>query len=56
LALCDIEGSLAHADMLAACGVLTAHDLAAIRDGMARIRDEIARGEFAGRSTWRTCT
>ena len=48
LALCDIEGSLAHADMLAACGVLPEADLAAIRDGMARIRDEITRGEF----TW----
>ncbi len=43
----DIEGSLAHAEMLHAAGLLTAADLDAIRGGMATIRGEIERGEFA---------
>ncbi len=47
LAAVDIEGSLAHARMLAAVGVLAAADLAAIERGMATIRGEIERGEFA---------
>ena len=46
LALVDIEGSLAHAAMLAHVGVLTAKDLAEIERGMAQIRDEVARGTF----------
>jgi len=46
LALVDIEGSLAHAEMLHAVGVLGADDLEAIRTGMVRIRGEIERGEF----------
>ena len=48
LALHDIEGSLAHASMLNAVGLLSDADLAAIRHGMATIAGEIARGEF----TW----
>jgi argininosuccinate lyase len=47
LADVDIAGSLAHARMLAATGVLDAGDLAAIERGMEAIRGEIARGEFA---------
>ncbi len=47
LALVDIEGSLAHAAMLAKVGVLSAADLAAIDRGMATIRSEIERGEFS---------
>jgi len=47
LAPADIEGSLAHAAMLAHAGVLSAADLAAIERGLAQIRGEIARGEFA---------
>ena len=47
LADVDIAGSLAHARMLAAVGVLSGEDLAAIERGMATIRDEIASGEFA---------
>jgi len=46
LAEADIAGSLAHARMLAAAGVLTAGDLAAIERGMETIRDEVARGAF----------
>jgi argininosuccinate lyase len=46
LARHDIEGSLAHADMLHAVGLLSAADLDAIRGGMATIRDEIERGAF----------
>ncbi len=42
----DIEGSLAHADMLAAQGIIGAEDLAAIRKGMAQIREEITSGSF----------
>ncbi|MBK7592943.1 MAG: argininosuccinate lyase [Betaproteobacteria bacterium] len=47
LAAVDIAGSLAHARMLAAVGVLGADDLAAIERGLATIRGEIERGEFA---------
>jgi argininosuccinate lyase len=46
LALHDIEGSLAHADMLQSVGLLSTADLDAIRDGMATIRGEIERGVF----------
>ena len=47
LALADIEGSLAHAAMLAHVGVLSPADLADIERGLAAIRGEIERGEFA---------
>ncbi|VVE89133.1 argininosuccinate lyase [Pandoraea bronchicola] len=46
LALFDIEGSLAHADMLSAQGIISAQDLADIQRGMTQIRGEIERGEF----------
>ena len=46
LADADIAGSLAHARMLRAVGVLGADDLDAIERGMQTIRDEISRGEF----------
>ena len=46
LAEADIAGSLAHARMLAAIGVLTAADLAAIERGLAAIRGEVERSEF----------
>ena len=42
----DIEGSLAHAAMLVAQGILTAADGAAIADGLQRIRKEIDEGRF----------
>ena len=47
LADADIAGSLAHARMLAAVGVLSAEDLAAIERGLAAIKGEIERSEFA---------
>src|SRR5262250_3243338 len=46
LALVDIEGSLAHAAMLAHVGVLSAQDLADIERGLSQIRGEIERGAF----------
>jgi len=46
LAAVDIAGSLAHARMLAATGIIPAGDLARIEQGLARISAEIARGEF----------
>ncbi|VVE32946.1 argininosuccinate lyase [Pandoraea cepalis] len=46
LALFDIEGSLAHADMLSAQGIISAQDLADIQRGMTQIRGEIERGEL----------
>jgi argininosuccinate lyase len=42
----DIQGSLAHADMLAAQGLISADDLASIQKGMAQIRAEIEGGTF----------
>jgi len=46
MALQDIRGSLAHARMLARQNIIAATDLAAIEQGMERIRGEIERGEF----------
>ena len=42
----DIQGSLAHADMLQAQGLISADDLASIQKGMAQIRAEIEAGSF----------
>ncbi|TMH14453.1 MAG: argininosuccinate lyase [Betaproteobacteria bacterium] len=42
----DIAGSLAHAEMLAAQGIIGADDLAAIESGMAQITQEIKAGVF----------
>ncbi|MBI5658929.1 MAG: argininosuccinate lyase [Nitrosomonadales bacterium] len=46
LALFDIRGSLAHAQMLTSCGILSAQDLSDIRRGMAQIENEILSGDF----------
>ena len=42
----DIAGSLAHAEMLAAQGVISAHDLADIQRGLAQIAADIEAGRF----------
>ena len=42
----DIEGSIAHVAMLAAQGIVTPEDGAAIADGLARVRAEIEAGGF----------
>jgi len=42
----DIEGSLAHAGMLAAQGIIAAQDLSDIERGLAQIAHEIRGGEF----------
>src|SRR5258706_663100 len=47
LALHDIAGSLAHARMLAACGVIGRRDLAAIEGGLVQMPAEIRAGKFA---------
>jgi len=46
LALFDIQGSLAHAQMLAACNIINIRDLDDIRRGLAQIENEILAGEF----------
>ncbi len=46
LAEFDIQGSIAHARMLHACGVISADDLKDIERGLGAIAGEIARGEF----------
>jgi argininosuccinate lyase len=43
----DIEGSLAHARMLAEVGLLEAADRRAIEAGLRTVRDELERGDFA---------
>ncbi|MDO5057688.1 MAG: argininosuccinate lyase [Lautropia sp.] len=48
LAEVDIRGSLAHAAMLSASGILSESDLASIRRGFTTISEEIAAGRF----TW----
>ncbi len=42
----DIQGSLAHAEMLCAQGLISADDWAAIQKGMAQITQEIEGGQF----------
>jgi argininosuccinate lyase len=46
LAMFDIQGSLAHAEMLAAVKVIAPQDLADIQRGMAQISQEITAGQF----------
>jgi argininosuccinate lyase len=46
LALFDIRGSLAHAQMLAFCGIIAAQDLDDIRRGLAVIENEVIDGTF----------
>ncbi|MCE9633099.1 MAG: argininosuccinate lyase [Methylophilales bacterium] len=46
LAEFDIQGSLAHASMLAAQNIISNEDLASIKSGMAEILDEIRAGKF----------
>jgi argininosuccinate lyase len=47
LALHDIRASVAHARMLAACGVLARADLTAVEKGLVQVRAEIRAGKFA---------
>ena len=42
----DIQGSLAHADMLQAQGILSAQDGADIQRGLTQIAQEIENGQF----------
>ena len=42
----DITGSLAHAEMLGAQGIIGADDLVSIRQGLAAVREEIEAGRF----------
>jgi argininosuccinate lyase len=46
LAEFDIEGSIAHARMLAATGIIEKNDFAAIEKGLAQVRAEIRDGRF----------
>ena len=46
LARVDIEGSLAHATMLRAAGIISEADLLSIRQGMRQILAEIDAGNF----------
>lgn len=42
----DIQGSLAHAKMLAACGIIAAEEAQQISDGLQKIQKEIENGSF----------
>jgi len=46
LAMFDIQGSLAHAQMLAACDIISSQDLKDIQRGLSQIENEIICGEF----------
>ncbi|AWB33294.1 argininosuccinate lyase [Orrella marina] len=46
MAVHDIQGSLAHAEMLAHCGILSADDLKAIQSGLAQVLQEIEAGQL----------
>jgi argininosuccinate lyase len=47
MAMQDLDGSVAHVTMLAEQKIVPEADAAAIKDGLVRIRGEIASGEFA---------
>jgi len=46
LALFDIQGSRAHAQMLAACNIISTQDLSDINRGLGKIENEIICGDF----------
>ncbi len=46
LAMFDIQGSLAHAKMLAACSIISRQDLNDIQRGLGQIENEIISGNF----------
>ena len=46
LAMFDIQGSLAHAQMLSEVGLLSAADLSSIQAGMQKIQSDILAGQF----------
>ncbi|HLP97991.1 MAG TPA: argininosuccinate lyase [Sideroxyarcus sp.] len=46
LALFDIQGSLAHAQMLANCNIISTQDLKDIQRGLAQIENEVISGDF----------
>jgi argininosuccinate lyase len=46
LAMFDIHGSLAHAQMLLACGIISIQDMNDIKRGLGQIENEIISGEF----------
>jgi argininosuccinate lyase len=46
LAPFDIQGSLAHAQMLASCHIISAQDLKDIQRGLAQVENEIISGDF----------
>ena len=52
LAKHDIQGSLAHAQMLVAAGVLSQEDLSAIKQGMTEILVEIETGQMVWSLDW----
>lgn len=43
----DIRGSIAHADMLSKCGVISTKEFQQIRQGLLTIQDEIDQGKFS---------
>lgn len=49
LAMVDIEGSLAHAEMLAKQGILSAEEAETLRRGLLEVRREIEEGSFVWR-------
>ncbi len=46
LALYDIKGSIAHAKMLAKCGIISAKESRSIVSGLEKIREEIEKNKF----------
>lgn len=49
LALVDIEGSMAHAAMLAKQGIITAEEAEVLRKGLTQVGEEITSGKFVWR-------
>jgi len=47
LALEDIEGSLAHVEMLGSCGIIPAEDVEQIKKGLTSIREKVLNHEVS---------
>ena len=55
LAEYDIQGSLAHAQMLSAKGIISSEDLDAITRGLDQVREKFIMAISSGGSNWKMC-
>ena len=52
----DVRGSIAHAEMLVAQGIISSQDGKSIVDGLKKVEAELAAGTFPFKTNWKTST